>query len=178
MEDYSIRKQMYQDLMTAYKRVAPSCWTQYEAYCRMVKEPAPRYYVTAKQAYQVIARMVRGDFERVNMMLPLRRRMYYTLYDEFVALCEKPSFYNKSVWFIIQHAVERPAPEFFISPERAKHLRCWLKAGVIDNEGKVDQERLPSYIRTKEYQRRKRQERKERKKWIAERMSKEEAGQR
>ena len=178
MEDYSIRKQMYQDLMTAYKRVAPSCWTQYEAYCRMVKEPAPRYYVTAKQAYQVIARMVRGDFERVNMMLPLRRRMYYTLYDEFVALCEKPSFYNKSVWFIIQHAVERPAPEFFISPKRAKHLRCWLKAGVIDNEGKVDQERLPSYIRTKEYQRRKRQERKERKKWIAEKMSREEQGTR
>lgn len=171
MEDYSLRKQMYHDLIEAYKQVAPHCWTQQEAYVRMVKQPAPRYYVTAKQAYQVIAHMVRGDFERVNMMLPLRRRMYYTLFDEFVALCEKPTFYGKSVWFIIQHAVERPAPEFFISPERAKHVRSWLKSGVIDEEGRVDDSRLPSYRRTREYQRRKREERKERKRWIAEKMS-------
>ena len=136
----------------------------------MVKLPAPRYYVTAKQAYQVIAYMAKGDFERVNMMLPLRRRMYYTLFDEFVSLCEKPSFYNKSVWFIVQHAVERPAPEFFVSAERAKHLRCWLKSGVIDDSGKVVESRLPSYERTRIYQRKKREERK---RWIAERTSKE-----
>lgn len=164
---------MYEDLMEAYKKVAPHCWTQQQAYERMVKQPAPRYYVTAKQAYQIIARMVKGDFERVNMMLPLRRRMYYTLFDEFVSLCEKPMFYNKSVWFIIQHAVERPAPEFFISPERAKHLRSWLKSGIIDDEGKVDQSRLPSYVRTREYHRMKREQRKEKQKWIAEKMSEE-----
>lgn len=162
---------MYKDLMDAYKKVAPLCWTQQEAYNRMVKQPAPRYYVTAKQAYQVIARMAKGDFERVNMMLPLRRRMYYTLFDEFVRLCEKPTFYGTSVWFIVQHAVERPAPEFFISPERAKHLRIWLKSGVIDDDGRVDERRLPSYVRTREYQRKKRIERKEWKKWIAEKMS-------
>lgn len=168
MEDYSLRKRMYHDLMEAYKKVAPHCWTQQEAYERMVKQPAPRYYVTAKQAYQVLARMVRGDFERVNMMLPLRRRMYYTLFDEFVNLCEKPMFYGQSVWFIVQHAVERPAPEFFVSPQRAKHLRCWLKRGVIDENGKVDESKLPSYARTREYQRIKREKRK---KWIAEKMS-------
>jgi hypothetical protein len=165
MEDYSLRKQLYHDLMDAYKRVAPTCWTQGEAYERMVKEPAPRYYVTAKQAYQVIAKMVKGDFEMVNMMLPLRRRMYYSLYDEFVSLCEKPIFFNKSVWFIIQHAVARPAPQFFISPERAKHIRCWLKSGVLDDNGKIDQSRLPSYIRTREYHRKKREERKQ---WMSE----------
>lgn len=151
--------------MDAYKRVAPTCWTQGEAYERMVKEPAPRYYVTAKQAYQVIAKMVKGDFEMVNMMLPLRRRMYYSLYDEFVSLCEKPIFFNKSVWFIIQHAVARPAPQFFISPERAKHIRCWLKSGVLDDNGKIVQSRLPSYIRTREYHRKKREERKQ---WMSE----------
>ena len=113
----------------------------------------------------MLAPMVRGDFERVNFMLPLRRRMYYSLFDEFVKLAEKPMFCNKSVWFIVQHAVVRPAPEFFISAGRCKHLRCWLKAGVIDERtGKIDQERLPSYARTREYQRKKREERK---KWIA-----------
>ena len=141
MEDYSLRRQMYEDLMEAYKKVAPHCWTQQQAYERMVKQPAPRYYVTAKQAYQIIARMVKGDFERVNMMLPLRRRMYYTLFDEFVSLCEKPM--------------------------------CWLKSGIIDDEGKVDQSRLPSYVRTREYHRMKREQRKEKQKWIAEKMSEE-----
>ena len=166
MEDYSLRKQFYHDLIEAYKRVAPNCWTQYEAYERMVKEPAPRYYVSAKQAYQVMSHMVKGDFERVNMMLPLRRRMYYSLYDEFVSLCEKPMYYNKSLWFIVQHAVARPAPEFFISAERAKHIRSWLKSGVLDEDGKIDQTRIPSYVRTREYQRKKREERK---KWMSER---------
>lgn len=168
--DYSIRRQMHRDLIEAYKRVAPTCWSQGEAYQRMVKEPAPRYYVTAKQAYQVISQMVKGDFERVNMMLPLRRKMYFSLYDEFVSLCEKPMYYNKSVWFIMQHAVARPAPEFFISPERAKHIRCWLKNGVIDDEGKIDESRLPSYVRTREYQRQKRERRL---KWMSERTSEE-----
>lgn len=167
MEDYSLRRQLYRDLIEAYKAVAPTCWTQSEAYERMVKQPAPRYYVTAKQAYQVIAKMVKGDFEMVNMMLPLRRKMYYALYDEFVSLCEKPMFYNKSVWFIMQHAVARPAAEFYISAERAKHIRCWLKRGVIDDEGRIVESRLPSYTRTREYQRNKR---KERKQWMSERM--------
>lgn len=167
MEDYSIRRQLYHDLIESYKKVAPFCWSQQQAYERMVMQPAPRYYVTAKQAYQVIARMARGDFERVNMMLPLRRKMYYTLYDEFVSLCEKPMYYNKSVWYIVQQAVARPAPQFYISPERAKHIRCWIKSGVIDDEGRVDQNRLPSYARTAEYHRLKRERRK---KWMSERM--------
>ena len=166
MEDYSLRKQMYHDLIEAYKAVAPHCWTQGEAYERMVKQPAPRYYVTPKQAYQVIAKMVKGDFEMVNMMLPLRRKMYYALYDEFVSLCEKPMFYGKSVWFIMQHAVSRPAAEFYISAERAKHIRCWLKTGVIDDEGRIVESRLPSYARTREYHRNKRERKKQ---WMLER---------
>jgi hypothetical protein len=167
MEDFSVRRQLYSDLIQAYKAVAPLCWTQREAYERMVKQPAPRYYVTAKQAYQVIARMVKGDFELVNMMLPSRRRMYYSLFDEFVSLCEKPMFYNKSVWFVVQHAVARPAPEFFLSVERVRHVRYWLKNGAIDNEGKVVESKLPSYIRTREYQRKKRERKR---KWMSEKM--------
>lgn len=164
--DFSVRRQLYFDLIEAYKAVAPHSWTQQEAYERMVKQPAPRYYVTAKQAYQVIAPMLKGDFERVNMMLPKRRKMYYSLFDEFVSLSEKPMFYNKSAWFIMQHAVARPAPEFFLSPGRAQHIRCWLKNGVIDEEGRFDENRLPSYRKTREYHRKKREE----KKWTLDKM--------
>jgi len=161
--DYSIRHQLHVDLIDAYKKVAPFCWSQKEAHERMVKEPAPRYYVTARQACQVISPMVKGNFETVNLMLPTRRRMYYSLFDEVVKLMDKPAFYNKSLYQIVQAAVLRPAPEFFLSPSRAWHIRYWLKSGVIDEEGKVDESRLPSYARTREYHRKKR----ERRKWIA-----------
>ena len=158
--DYSIRHQLHVDLINAYKKVAPFCWSQKEAHERMVKEPAPRYYITARQACQVISPMVRGDFEMVNLMLPTRRRMYYCLFDEVVKLMDKPAFYNKSLYQIVQAAVLRPAPEFFLSPSRALHLRYWLKKGVIDEEGRVDETRLPSYIRTREYHREKSRRRK------------------
>lgn len=158
--DYSVRKQLLIDLIEAYKAVAPLSWTQQEAYERMVKQPAPRYYVTAKQAYQVISPMMKGDFEMVNMMLPRRRRMYYCLFNEVSRMMEKTEFYNKSLRYIMQFAVTRPAPEFFICAERAKHLRLWLKNGVIDAEGKINEERLPSYKKTREYHRNKRKNKK------------------
>ena len=154
-KDYSIRRQLMADLIAAYKAVAPFCWSQKEAHERMVKQPAPRYYVTAKQAYQVIAPMIKGDFERVNDMLPTRRRMYYCLFDEVIKMMEKPQFYNKSLKYIMQFAVIRPAPEFFLSPSRAWHIRYWLKNGTIDADGRVDEEKLPSYARTREYHRNK-----------------------
>lgn len=153
--DYSMRQQMHRDIIEAYKAVAPFCWTQHEAYERLVKQPAPRYYVTPKQAYQVLLPMMKGDFEMVNMMLPLRRKMYYTLFDEVTKMVEKPSFRNKSLRYIMQFAVLRPAPEFFISAERAKHLRIWLKNGVIGADGRIVEDKLPSYRNTREYQRKK-----------------------
>lgn len=148
------------DLIAAYKAVAPFCWTQKEAHERMVKQPAPRYYVTAKRAYQVILPMMRGDFERVNLMPPSRRRMYYCLFDEVVKMMEKPAYYNKSLKYIMQFAVTRPAPEFFLSPTRAWHIRYWLKKGTINADGVVDDTKLPSYVRTREYHRNKKKNRK------------------
>ena len=40
--DYEITRQMHADLIKAYINVSKHCWTQHEAYERMVKEPAPR----------------------------------------------------------------------------------------------------------------------------------------
>lgn len=165
--DYTLRKQMYVDLIASYKTVAKYCWTQAEAYEKMVNHPAPRFYVSPKQARQIIAPMLRGDFERVNMMLPLRRMQYYELFKIVVRMAENPIYIGKSLSYLIQHAIMQPAPRFYISPERAKHLRCWLKNGVIDENGKIDDEKLPSYKNTREYQRKKREERK---KWTLEKM--------
>lgn len=159
---------MQTDLMDAYKRVCGRCWNQREAYERMVMEPAPRYYITPKQAFQVLSPMMRGDFTQVKQMLKLKREMYYSLYDEVVKMAEQTQFVNKSLWFIVQFAVTRPAPRFYITPMRAKNIRGMLKNNMIDSNGKVIDEKMPSYVIMREKRRR---EAERKRKWKQERMS-------
>jgi hypothetical protein len=147
--DYSIRKQMQDDLIAAYKRVCGHCYTQQQAYERTVKEPAPRYYVSVKRAYQTLLPMMRGDFDRVNLMEPNSRRMYYSLFRKVVELNET-KYPNKSLWFIVPFALTSPAPEFFIGWKQCKRIRMWIKNGIILPDGRVDLSRAPSYSKRKE----------------------------
>lgn len=135
--DYDISLQFQNDLIKAYNRVAPMCWSQEEAYKRAVKEPAPRYYVSAKQAAQIISPMVRGDFTRVNMMLPNRKRMYYSLFERVIELSEKRAFVEKPLSYIMLFAVTSPAPEFFCHYTRLHEIRSFIKNGKLDDEGRV-----------------------------------------
>lgn len=161
--DYSITRQMQIDLIQAYKNVHHTSWSQREAYEKTVKQPAPRYYVSPKQAYQIIAPMMRGDFEKVNLMMPTRRKMYYSLFRVVVKLSEKREFCNKSLWYIMPFAVTSPAPEFFICEERARHIREWLGNGNIREDGSINEEKIKSYATNRA---RRQQRRKERKEWI------------
>lgn len=151
--DYDISKQYQDDLIKAYNSVALTSWTQEEAYKKAVKCPAPRYYISAKQAAQVISPMVRGDFERVDMMKPNRKRMYYSLYEKVLELSEKRAFIGKSLLYIMQFAVTSPAPEFFVSHHALAQVRSFLKNGYFDNNGKVQNipYRDKAYERLKAY---------------------------
>lgn len=173
INDYSLKRQMLDDLMQAYKRVcAKGCWTQGEAYERMVMEPAPRYYVTSKHAFEVLSPMMRGDFSHVRQMVTHRKYMYLDLYDEVVRMVEQPTYIGKSLWFIMQFAVQRPAPRFYISPARAKILRCMIKKGAIDDTGRVVEALWPSYASNREKKREKQRKIAERKRqWMQEKMS-------
>lgn len=156
--DYEITRQMHADLIKAYINVSKHCWTQHEAYERMVKEPAPRYYVTPKHAYKALRPMMKGDFELVDMMTERKRDLYYSLYDTVLKLSEKRDFLGKSLWHIVHFAVYSPAPEFFISPERARHIRGWLRSGAIMEDGRVDTNIVKSYVQRKTKRNRKTKE--------------------
>lgn len=135
--DYDISKQFQDDLIKAYNSVAAHCWSQEEAYLKAVKQPAPRYYVSAKQAAQVISPMVRGDFERVDLMLPNRRRLYYSLFQRVMELSEKRNFVGKPLGYIVQFAVISPAPEFFVGKYSIEKVRCFLRKGRFGLDGRV-----------------------------------------
>lgn len=167
--DYDMTRQMQKDLIKAYGQVCDSCWSQWEAYEKMIRQPAPRYYVSPKQAFQVISPMVKGNFEKVNKMQPRKRRMYYSLYRTMIRLSSKPSFYGQSLWYIMQFAVNEPAPEFFIGEQRARQIRRWLKKDIIDENGKVDDSKLKCYQTSRETKRKIR-EKKKRKKWMSEKI--------
>lgn len=176
--NFDISKQMQHDLVEAYKRVCGSCWSQSQAYERMVVEPAPRYYVSPRQASQIISPMVRGDFRSVNKMQPLRKAMYYSLLEVVQRLSEKREFIGKSLAYIMRFAVVEPAPRFFITPTRASIIRGFIRNGVFDENGKVIDAKLPSYARTREnnmkrFRARKarKERREERKRWMLENQS-------
>lgn len=148
---YDISRQFQDDLIKAYNKVAPFSWTQEEAYKKAVKLPAPRYYISPKQAAQVIAPMARGDFEMVNFMQPNKKRMYYSLFEKFTELSEKRMFVGKSIAYIMQYAVLSEAPEFFVSHHLLAKIRSYIKNGYLDEEGKVvnEKSRIVGYERLK-----------------------------
>lgn len=134
--NYDISRQMQNDLIKAYCKACEGSWTMQDACAKAVKMPAPRFYITAKQAYLVISPMVKGDFGRVNLFAPLRRKMYYELFDVVTKLAEKREFIGKSLWYIMPFAVVQPASQFFVKPHTLYVIRHYLKTGRTNKEGK------------------------------------------
>ena len=119
-------------LMDTYRKVAPDCWSQQEAWEKTVRHPAPRYYITPKQAYQRLLPMLSGDFSEVDSLKPDRRRMYYSLYNQVVEAAQRRDFHGKSLWHIIPWVVSQPAPEFFIGTESIEKTFRFVKRGRFD----------------------------------------------
>ena len=170
--NWDISKQMHNDLIEAYKKVYHTCWSQSQAYELTVRQPAPRFYVTARQASQVIAPMLRGEREHVDQMYPMRRQMYYDLFAVVQRLIEKREFIGRSLHYIMKFAVLEPAPRFYISARLMSMIRGFMRNGVYDENGKVRDDRLPSYVNTRVNKRKRIEERKQ---WMLAKMSEREA---
>lgn len=134
--DCDISKQMYSDLIKAYCKACDNSWTMMEACNKAVRMPAPRFYITPKQARTILAPMMRGDFERVDLYDPLKRKMYYELFDVVVKMCDKREFIGKSLCYIVQFAVMQPASQFFIDGHTLYCIRQDLRMGRVTEEGK------------------------------------------
>lgn len=121
-KNYELTLMQRDDLMAAYRDVYRKCWTQQEAWRKTAEHPAPRYYVTAKEAWEKLRRMVRGDTSVVDRLGKSKRRMYYSLYDALLKLTEKREYSTHSLWFLCPILVSQPAPEFFIEPRTVKDI--------------------------------------------------------
>lgn len=147
MRRSEISKQLHEAVIKAYCEVCDKCWTYQEAFKRIAKMPAPRYFVSEKQARMILSPMMKGDFDFVNLMEPNKRRMYYSLFKEVMKLSESYAYRDKSLSYIVKHAVLQPAPEFFARPNSLYYIRHMIKKNCIDENGR--------YIREKDDGRRK-----------------------
>lgn len=120
--DFSLTARQREDIMKAYCDVANTCHSQKEAYMKVAAHPAPRYYVSPKQAFERLRRMVVGDFTVVDAMTEPRRRMYYSLFDRLKKVSQRKEFIGESLHSICQFLVGEPAPEFFLSPESVQYI--------------------------------------------------------
>ena len=100
---FELTCKMREDLMEAYREVYTKCRTQREAYEKTVTHPAPRFYVTPNQAYDMLRQMVMGDTSKIEKLSP------------------------KILWFICQFLVSQPASEFYISADTFKDIFPSLK---------------------------------------------------
>lgn len=118
------RKQMYDELMKVYCKVCREfeCRTQSEAFDRTVRQPASRFFVEPRRAYQNIYPMLRGDYSQLEKMKPLRQEMYKALYDVVIRLSQKRQFWGKSPYYIVRFAVMEPAPRFYIGIEKMRKV--------------------------------------------------------
>lgn len=126
--NYDITIQMRNDLMDAYRKVYRDCWSQEEAWRRTVKSPAPRYYISPKQAYQVLSKMRKGEGAGVSGN---RERMYNSLMETLNRLARKPEHIGKTLWSIMPFVVIEPAPEFFVEPDTMQKIFLYTKRGLF-----------------------------------------------
>lgn len=113
------REQMKDDLMKVFREISGNytCRCQTEAYQQTVQHPAPRYYIDARRAHQVISPMRRGDYSQLRKLSALKQEMYLSLFDTVQQLYQKSAYWNKSLYYVLQFAVLEPAPRFYISAD-------------------------------------------------------------
>ena len=145
--NYDLTVKQREDLMKAYREVAPRCRRQQEAYEKTVSSPAPRYYVSPRQAWEKLRLMAAGDFSVVDKMKPIKRRMYYSLFKKMEEMSQRKEFLGKSLWFICQFLVGEPAPEFFIKPDSMKFIfNHYKKYGKDYREMDLRKQKLASQV--------------------------------
>ena len=119
-ESTMCREAMKDDLMKVFREISGSysCRKNWEAWKRVVEHPAPRVYVDSLRAHLVISPMLHGDRSRLEELSPLKQQMYEALFETVMRLWQKPSYWGRSLNYVLQFAILEPAPRFYIKPVR------------------------------------------------------------
>lgn len=99
-----------------------------------IKSPTSKFWVSPFQVYREILNIVNGR-KQPPAMRSIRKRMINDIYERYKELESKPTFRGCSTFFLVQFAVELPAPEFYLSYNRALAIIARIKREyIIENE--------------------------------------------
>ena len=139
--DFDLRWQFHNDLLKAYRKVAPTCWQQQQAWRRVCESPAPRFYISGHALEEVIRRILYDGMGFLQSMGGNRRRMYEELWVRFSKMVTERPYCNMDMRSVCCILVAQPAPEFYCSPETVRSVfsrmrRKMLSRHVADSHRK------------------------------------------
>ncbi len=82
--------------------------------------PAPQYYISARTASLLIGR-IENHMSLVDLNSNSRRRIW-RIYNEYQNYLKEHPGCHMPREIILEEIVESPAPEFYVSHDRAKHI--------------------------------------------------------
>ena len=121
MKDTLLRDLRNEDLYKSYVKALGerqfSSMVEAVGYAR--KMPAKRFYIEGCTAAPII-QMIRDRISLVNLH-PNSRKRIWRLYDDYCQYTSRNGS-GKSLSSVMDILVNRPAPEFYLSDERARHI--------------------------------------------------------
>lgn len=141
--DFDLRWQFHNDLLKAYRKVAPTCWQQQQAWRRVCESPAPRFYISGHALEEVIRRILYDGMGFLQSMGGNRRRMYEELWVRFSKMVTERPYCNMDMRSVCCILVAQPAPEFYCSPETVRSVFSRMRRKMLSRHV-ADSHRKPS----------------------------------
>lgn len=127
-KDPSLYQQKLDEMLRIYQLVAPECWNQRQAYERVVKHAAPRFYILPHTLYVALYEVLNGKRKCFKYTKPAQLRMYEELLARVVEKSQDPYYDGWSLHRLCEVTVEEPAPEFYTEPNTFRQmLYYWRK---------------------------------------------------
>lgn len=117
--DYADQRDAF--LQSVYRRLIAKCDVIRvpEIMAKVVKEPAPRYWISEQRAAEIIIEYIKGITPPLPHR-PVHKRLYDSLYERY--LQERKYRPDDTIAIIMFDVVNSPAPESFITPQSASVL--------------------------------------------------------
>ena len=131
MKDTELKRQRDRDLYKVYVRSlsARRFASIGEAADYARRQPAPQYYISARTASLLIGRLMAHQ-SLIGLNSNSRQRIWH-LYDAYNAYLKAHPHCRLSRELVLEELVEHPAPQFFVSAGRAKHIIIYERRAAI-----------------------------------------------
>ena len=128
-KDPSLYQQKLEEMLRIYQLVAPDCWNQRQAYERVVKHAAPRFYILPHTLYVALYQVLNGKTKGFKFSKPVQLRMYEELLNRVIRKSQDPAYEGWSLYKLCEETILEPAPEFYCEPNTFRQmLYVWRKA--------------------------------------------------